>query len=223
MRVVRDSPQRPDPGFAELYASLPDTDDPEPWLGWCRQARPPVLYLGVGAGRLAAPLRAAGVALVGLDAHPGMLARLRAREPGLPLVRALLEQAPFSSGFDLVIAPSSLLGRFSSLRAAARLLAHGGRLGLEMLNPHWLAQVDRPDLRVLELSGRTAAIEIDYPGGFTQVARDRLWWPEDVERRLARSGLRLEGMAGSGPDLARSPTYYVLASKRLRRAQMPST
>jgi SAM-dependent methyltransferase len=202
MRVVRDSPRRPDPGFAELYASLPDVEDLEPWLGWCRQARQPVLYLGVGAGRLAAPLRAAGVVLVGLDAHPGLLARLRAREPGLPVVRALLEEAPFSGDFDLVIAPSSLLGRFKSLCATARLLAPGGRLGLEMLNPHWLAQIDRPDVRLLDFGVRTAAIEIDYPGGFTQVARDRLWWPEDVER---------------------SPTYYVLASKRLRSAQMPST
>jgi SAM-dependent methyltransferase len=223
MRVVRDSPRQPDPGFAELYASLPDVKDLEPWLGWCREARPPVLYLGVGTGRLAAPLCAAGQALVGLDAHPGMLARLRAREPGLPLVRALLEEAPFWSGFDLVIAPSSLLGRFKNLCAAARLLAPGGRLGLEMMNPHWLAQVDRPDLRVLNLRGRTAAIEIDYPGGFTQAARDRLWWPEDVESRLRRAGLRLERMFGSGPDLIGSPTYCVLASKRLRRAQIPST
>ena len=61
MRTVRDDPGDPDPGFADLYASLPDATDLEPWLGWCRQARGPVLYLGVGVGRLAVPLHMGGV------------------------------------------------------------------------------------------------------------------------------------------------------------------
>ena len=63
-RIVRDDPERPDPGYAELFASLDDAADPEPWLGWCRAAGGPALYLGVGTGRLAVPLTAAGIELV---------------------------------------------------------------------------------------------------------------------------------------------------------------
>ncbi len=83
-RLVRDDPDRPDPGLAELYASLPDAVELEPWLGWCREADR-VLYLGVGAGRLAVPLVRAGVRLVGVDAHPGMIAHLQRRLPDLEL------------------------------------------------------------------------------------------------------------------------------------------
>ncbi|HYM97999.1 MAG TPA: hypothetical protein VET26_11915, partial [Candidatus Sulfotelmatobacter sp.] len=74
--TVRDDPHDPDPRFADLYASLPEADDLWPWLDWCLDADQPVLYLGVGAGRLAAPLHRAGIELVGVDAHPGMLEHL---------------------------------------------------------------------------------------------------------------------------------------------------
>src|SRR5215469_8115811 len=108
-RMVRDDPQDPDPGFAELYASIPDAVDLEPWLGWCREAAGPVLYLGIGAGRLAVPLAAAGVALVGVDAHPGMLDRLRARLPDVELVQARIEELDLGRRFPLVMGPSSIL------------------------------------------------------------------------------------------------------------------
>ncbi|TMD06031.1 MAG: methyltransferase domain-containing protein, partial [Chloroflexi bacterium] len=88
---VRDDPERPDEGFAELYAQLLDVTDPEPWLGWARQAKPPVLYLGIGTGRIAVPLAKAGVQLVGVDAHPGMLRRLAERLPTVELIQARIE------------------------------------------------------------------------------------------------------------------------------------
>ncbi|HYZ01713.1 MAG TPA: hypothetical protein VFA92_09475, partial [Candidatus Binatia bacterium] len=65
-RVVRDDALQPDPGFAELYAALPVAADLEPWLSACLDAGGPVLYVGVGAGRLAVPLAASGVELVGV-------------------------------------------------------------------------------------------------------------------------------------------------------------
>src|SRR5690348_8465411 len=80
---VRDDRLHPDPGFAELYAALPDAEDLSPWLEWCRAAKPPVLYLGIGTGRLATPLHSKGIELVGVDAHPGMLASLHARAPDI--------------------------------------------------------------------------------------------------------------------------------------------
>src|SRR5215471_16332786 len=129
-RIVRDDPQDPDPGFAELYASFPDATDLEPWLGWCREAAAPVLYLGIGAGRLAVPLAAAGVELVGVDAHPGMLDRLRRRLPDAELVLARIEDLDLGRRFPLVMSPSSILGDPSRLAVAAR--HSSSRVALEL-------------------------------------------------------------------------------------------
>lgn len=222
-RFVRDDPERPDPGFAEAYASLPDAVDLEPWLQWCRMAAPPVLYLGAGAGRLAVPLSRAGIQLVVVDAHPGMLARLHARLPEVPLVRTLVEDLALEQGFELVIAPSNLLNTERRLLSAAR---HSRRwLAFELLNPHWLAAGAGDGVRVLRFEGAEAEMEIDYAGGWTQQARTPLVWPEDVEVLLDRAELDLQVMRGApeAADLASSPTYYVLACSRLRSVQTPST
>lgn len=217
-RLVRDDPDRPDPGLAELYASLPDAEDLEPWLGWCRAARGPVLYLGIGAGRLAAPLAAAGVELVGVDAHPGMLAHTRRRLPGAELVQARIEDLDLGRRFPLVIGPSSVLTSSSCLARAAAHAQTGGRVGVELMNPHWLLAGAAPTVRVLRATRAAAELEVDYPGGWTQVVQETpLCWPEDIEAHLAAAGLRLELMRGREPDgeLAESSTYLVLA-RRLR-------
>src|SRR4051794_4641976 len=46
----------------------------------------PVLEVGIGTGRVALPLVAAGVPVVGVDLSPAMLARLRAKDPSVPVV-----------------------------------------------------------------------------------------------------------------------------------------
>ncbi|TMC09261.1 MAG: methyltransferase domain-containing protein [Chloroflexi bacterium] len=210
-RMVRDDPLDPDPGFAELYASFPDATDLEPWLGWCREADGPVLYLGIGTGRLAVPLAAAGVELVGVDAHPGMLDRLRARLPAVELVLARIEELDLGRRFPLVIGPSSVLESRDRLAAAARHTT--GRVAMELMNPHWLLEVRHPRVRVLEATGDRAEIEVDYPGRWTHRANVALCWPERIEPLLGRAGLTLELMRGRDPDadLDESPTYLVLA------------
>jgi Methyltransferase domain len=222
-RVVRDDPERPDSGFAELYGSLPDAVDLEPWLSWCRRAAPPVLYLGVGAGRLAVPLARAGVQLVGVDAHPGMLAALERRTEGIQPVQALIEHLELGRSFDLVIAPSNVLDDRPRLRAAARHARHW--VALELINPHWLAAGAGRGVRVQRLDRIEAEIEVDYAGGWTQQARTNLIWPEDVESFLEGAGLELQLMkaAEEAADLKSSPSFYVLACKELRSDQMPST
>jgi trans-aconitate methyltransferase len=210
-RVVRDDPMNPDPGFAELYGSFPDATELEPWLRWCRAAKGPVLYLGIGAGRLAVPLAAAGVSLVGVDVHPGMLERLRRRLPEVELVEARIEELELGRRFPLVIGPSSILGDAARLAVAAR---HScGRVGFEVMNPHWLLAGAHATVRVLAASHRQAEIEVDYPGGWTHRGSGALYWPEDVERRLAGAGLELEVMRGQDPNgsLGDSATYFVLA------------
>ncbi|MEP7105931.1 MAG: class I SAM-dependent methyltransferase, partial [Chloroflexota bacterium] len=161
------------------------------------------------AGRLAALLAAHGIELVGVDAHPGMLESVRRRLPGIELHRALIEELDLRRRFDLVIGPSGVLGTTANLHAAARHLAPGGRVGLELMNPHWLLDGDHPAVRVLEHAGGRVRMEVDYPGGYVQEAETRLVWPEQVEDHLVAGGLRLAWMGG-GDTLAGSPTYMVL-------------
>lgn len=218
--IVRDDPDRPDARFAELYDRLAPAAVLEPWLSWCREARSPVLYLGIGAGRLAAPLAAAGVGLVGVDANPAMLARLHRRLPGLPVHFERLENLDLGPVFDLVIAPSNLLGGAERLAAAAAHLAPRGRLGLELMNPHWLRSGASPGVRLGADHGAAVDIEVDYVLSegeiWTQVATGMpVHAPEDVESRLEAAGLRLLWMGGApGLGLLESPTYYVLAAAR---------
>src|SRR3989442_4512357 len=138
MSVVRDDPLRPDPGFAELYASLPDATDLWPWKDLALEARQPVLYLGIGAGRLAVPLHEAGVALVGVDSHPGMLESLRRRLPDTELIQSRIEDLDLGRRFHLVIVPSNILCLVERLPAAANHLAHDRALAFELTNPYWL-------------------------------------------------------------------------------------
>jgi hypothetical protein len=213
-RLVRDDPERPDPGFAELYASLPDATDLEPWLGWCRRAAPPVLYLGVGSGRLAVPLVRAGVSLVGVDAHPGMVAQIRWRLPQIELFQVLIERLELDRRFELVMAPSNILNTIARLKAAAR---HSSRwVAVELLNPHWLAAGASDGVRVHRMNRTFAKIDVDYPGGWKQEAEVALVWPEDVERLLEEAGLTLDVMRAAGPatDLHESSSFHVVAQVR---------
>jgi methyltransferase family protein len=214
---VRDDPHDPDPGFAELYSRLPAPPTLQPWLGWCRSAPPPVLYLGIGAGRLAAPLVEAGCELVGVDAHPGMLERLRERLPGLVAQQALVEELDLGASFDLAIAPANLLDTEAKLAGAARHLRSGGRLGLELMNPHWLRSGASPGV-VVKRFQPDAAFDVEYRVGdevwVQEVAGVRPIWPEGIEVYLEPAGLRLRWLGGEpGLGLEESPTFYVLAER----------
>jgi hypothetical protein len=215
---VRDDPVHPDPAFAELYAALPDAEDLSPWLEWCRAAKPPVLYLGIGAGRLAIPLHRAGIELVGVDAHPGMLARLRARDPSIESHETLIATLELGRKFDLVIGPSSILTEDENLAAAKRQLGPRGRVGMELMNPHWLAAGRHDGVRTSERPDGSITMEIDYrlPDGSVVVQvvdqPQTACLPEDTEERLDRFGLRLEWMGSRDDELADSPTYFVLAA-----------
>jgi SAM-dependent methyltransferase len=214
-RLVRDSPEDPDPEFVDAYRALPDARDLEPWLGWARAAGGPVLYLGPGTGRLAVPLWREGVAMVGVDAHPGMIESLRRRLPEMEVVRSRFEDLRLERRFPLVIGPSSVLTSVDALRAAARHLAPGGRVGLELMNPHWLLEPGQALVRHRELLDGRQQLEIPYPSGHLQVAEVELRWPELVEEHLASGGLEPVTMRGSGETLTGSSTYFVLAARKL--------
>ena len=216
MSPVRDDPRNPDPGFAELYGRLPDANDLEPWLSLAHSVRRPVLYLGAGAGRLAVPLARAGIELVLVDAHPGMVAPLRRRLPDADVYQSLIEELELRRTFDLVIVPSNILERLELLRAAAGFVTNGGRLAFELTNPHWLGAGGNQRFRILSLDREQARIEVDYPDGTIQEGEVELVWPEQIEDWLAAAGLELVRMFGH-PDaeLEESPTFYVVAVKPL--------
>ena len=129
-----------DPGDVDLYLALAD------------RAGGGILEIGVGTGRLAVPLAAAGWSVTGVDRDPAMLGRARARAraagPGaagrLELVEAdavdlrLHDEAGAPRTFGLaIIALNTLMlfGERSSQAAAVRTLA-------EHLAPGGIAVVD---------------------------------------------------------------------------------
>jgi len=221
---VRDDPHDPDPAFAELYTRLPDATDLEPWLTLARGAEPPVLYLGAGAGRLAVPLSKAGIELVLVDAHPGMVGRLRSRLPGVEVHQSLIETLELDRRFDLVMVPSNILNQAELLTAAAAHLAPAGRLAFELTNPHWLAAGPGSRFKVLRQDRDNAVVEVEYFDGTIQLGEIRLVWPEAVEDFLAGAGLRLVHLSGN-PDaeVDESPTFYVVAARSSRTRIRPAT
>jgi len=218
MSIVRDDPSVPDEGFAELYAQLPDATDLSPWLELAQAATPPVLYLGIGTGRLAVPLHAAGIELVGVDSHPGMLSRAFRRLPETELIHSRIEDLDLGRQFSLVIVPSNILDTVERLRRAAAHLTVSGVLAAELTNPHWLQAGGGKGVRVTAFDGNQARLEVDYAlsGGqhYVQKGEVHLVWPDEVDRWLAASGLTLQRMfARDEGDLASSPTFFLVASK----------
>jgi SAM-dependent methyltransferase len=106
----------------------------------------PVLELGVGTGRIAVPIAAAGARVVGVDLSEGMLdvARERAEAMGvaIDLRQGDMRDPPVDGTFPLVVIPfRSLLhmetdgDRRAVLRVVARLLAPGGRFIFDVFAP----------------------------------------------------------------------------------------
>lgn len=104
----------------------------------------PVLELGVGTGRLAVPLAAAGARVVGVDTSPAMLARLAERDPAGSVEPVLgdmvdgLPDGPFTLAFVAYNTIFNLTGDGEQARCfdavAARLVA-GGRFVVEAFVP----------------------------------------------------------------------------------------
>jgi SAM-dependent methyltransferase len=136
--------------IAELYDpwSRSVVEDVAFYVEEARRARPPVIELGVGTGRIAVPIAAEGIPVVGVDSSPGMLAvcRQRAELAGvadhLDLRLGDLREPPVDAPVDIVICPfRSFLhlenegDRRAALGAVWELLRPGGRLAFDVFAP----------------------------------------------------------------------------------------
>ena len=116
------------------------------YLDEARRSGGPVLELAVGTGRIAVPIAASGIPVVGVDLSEGMLqvARERAAEAGaaIDLRYGDMRDPPVEGTFPLVLVPfRSMLhmetdaDRRAVLRAIKRHLAPAGRLIFDVFAP----------------------------------------------------------------------------------------
>lgn len=101
-----------------------------------------VLELGVGTGRCAGRLAAAGVRVIGVDRSRAMLAGAVAQWPGLALVRADLAQLPFRGKFRVAVSlvdTLSLMPTIDALREALQCVAASLEPGGMLVDESWRA------------------------------------------------------------------------------------
>jgi SAM-dependent methyltransferase len=122
------------------------TEDVPFYLEEARRTGGPIVELGIGTGRIAVPIAADGIRVIGVDSSSAMLevCTERAALAGAVLDLRLgdLREPPVDEQVPLVICPfRSLLhmhsddDRRSALRAARRLLAPGGRFVFDVFTP----------------------------------------------------------------------------------------
>lgn len=123
--------------FADVYDDwYRDVSDIDATVDLVRSLAPPagrVLELGVGTGRLALPLAAAGLAVVGVDASAEMLARLGAKDPGGDVATVhgdMVDDLP-AGPFDVVlVAYNTWFNLLTHARQAAGFAEVAQRLGV---------------------------------------------------------------------------------------------
>jgi ubiquinone/menaquinone biosynthesis C-methylase UbiE len=182
--------------IARLYDpwSRSVTEDVGFYVAEARKAGGPVVELGVGTGRIAVPIAAQGIRVIGVDSSAAMLeaCSTRAREAGvedrLELRLGDLRAPPVSEvdRVEAVLCPfRSYLhlrddaGRLEALRAAHALLPLGGRLVFDVFAP-------KPD-DIVETHGRWLERE---PG-----IHERADW--DAEARTLTLSVRDDSVQGT--------------------------
>ena len=136
--------------IAELYDpwSTSVTEDVDFYVAEARKARGAVVELGVGTGRIAVPVAAAGVPVIGVDSSEGMLEVCRRRAQAAGVERLLdlrlgdLRDPPVEERVRLVTSPFRALlhletnaDRRAALAAAHSLLVPGGRFVFDVFAP----------------------------------------------------------------------------------------
>ena len=173
-----------------------------------------VLELGIGTGRLAIPMAAAGLAVHGIDASPAMVERLRAKPGGadLPVTIGDFADVTVDGRFAVVLLAFNALLNLTTvadqercLRNAAAHLAPGGRVVVECVVPGDAAPRDGVQVRHVGADEvRLAAFRVEggvVNGSIVSISEGgirlrpwnlRLTAPEELDRLAAAAGLVLE-------------------------------
>ncbi len=189
------------------------------YLEEARRAEGPIVELGVGTGRIAVPIAADGIRVIGVDSSPGMLevCRERAEAAGvgdlLDLRLGDLRDPPLEERVELVICPfRSYLHlrdddeRLRALCAAGRLLLPGGRLVFDVFRPapddiadthgRWLEREPGIYERAhWDVGTRTLTLSVKGEAGETTMS---LAWlsPREWRALLERAGFEVEACYG---------------------------
>jgi len=215
------SDSSPYDAIARLYDpwSRSVTEDVPFYVAEARAGGGPVVELGVGTGRIAVPIAADGIAVIGVDSSEGMLAvcREQAELAGvdglIDLRRGYLREPPVPERVRLVLCPFRaylhLAGdaeRLAALRAARELLVPGGRLVFDVFAPsrrdieethgRWIER--EPDIyerAEWDEGARTLTLSVRGPDGEATMTLSWISAPEwhDV---LERAGLHVEACYG---------------------------
>jgi SAM-dependent methyltransferase len=207
--------------IARLYDpwSVSVTEDVGFYVSEARHAAPPVVELGVGTGRIAVPIAAEGIRVIGVDSSSGMLevCRERAEVAGVADLVDLrlgdLRTPPVSERVELVLCPfRSFLHlhadeeRLAALGSARELLVGGGRLIFDVFAPgdddiaethgRWLERepgiFERADW---DTRSRTLTLSVRGPNGETTMAL--AWLSADEWRELLeRAGFEVDALYG---------------------------
>jgi SAM-dependent methyltransferase len=205
--------------IAELYDpwSASVVEDVAFYLEEARRSGGPVLELGVGTGRIAIPIAADGIRVIGVDSSRAMLeiCARRAALAGVDLDLRVgdLREPPVTERVPLVICPfRSLLhmqtdeDRLGALGAAHDLLVPGGRLVFDVFAPgpadiaqthdRWLER--EPGIferAVWDEAARTLTLSVRDENRETTMA---LAWlsPDEWRRLLEMAGFQIEACYG---------------------------
>jgi SAM-dependent methyltransferase len=207
--------------IARLYDpwSRSVTEDVAFYLEEARKAEPPVVELAVGTGRIAVPIAAEGIRVIGVDSSPGMLevCRERVEDAGVGELVDLrfgdLRRPPVEEHVELVLCPfRSYLHlhddeeRLEALGAARELLVNGGRLVFDVFAPadddiaethgRWLER----ELGIFERADwdtRARTLTLSVRGPESEATMELAWLSADEWRALlGQAGFEVEALYG---------------------------
>ena len=158
-------------GFADVYDDwYADVSPPELTAAFlARRVDGPVVELGSGTGRLAAPLRATGTPVVGIDASEAMLRRSVGRDAGVPVVVADMRRPPVRAGgagavlvaFNTLFNLPTAEAQAGALARAAAIVAPAGVVVVEAFVPAEPAGDERDErVEVVRLAADVVVLRI---------------------------------------------------------------
>jgi SAM-dependent methyltransferase len=201
--------------YDELYEQR---DDPAEVVAFVAGLAPGgrILELGVGTGRLALPLAAAGLSVTGVDASPEMLVRLRAR-PGAEKIEVIegdFTTVDAGGAFDMVLIAFSTFfllpsqdSQLACLANARTQLRPGGTVVIEAFVPDHSRWTRGQNLSIGHLDAAGASLKLSVHDPVAQVITTqeiligsggttlrpnllRYAWPAELDAMALASGLR---------------------------------